>query len=108
MLHTILFVIWFILPIAFANMAPIFAAALPGLRRWDLPMDGDRKFRNRQVFGPHKTWRGLVSGIIIATLVLWLQQFLVRHLDWAASLSQEISYTTLPTLLLGPAFGLGA
>src|SRR5581483_2229311 len=46
--------------------------------------------------------------LIAATLVLWLQQALVQHTGWARTLTSEVDYGQLPTLVLGPLFGFGA
>ncbi len=108
MVHDILFALWFFLPAALANMIPIPIAKVPFLRKFDAPMDFGKTYRGHRVFGSHKTWRGFISGILIATLVLWLQQLSVEHYAWAANLTSQIDYTQLPTLLLGPLFAIGA
>lgn len=105
MLHDILFALWFLLPAALANVAPILVAPLPLLRKFNLPLDFHKTFQGQAIFGPNKTWRGLVSGIVTATITLWLQQIVAGHTNWFA---REINYDALPTLLLGPLFGLGA
>src|SRR6185369_16468061 len=82
MIKQILFGLWFFLPAALANMAPIFAAHTAALKKFDTPMDFGRTFRGRRILGDHKTWRGLVSGIVAATALLWLQQLAVSHFGW--------------------------
>lgn len=104
----ILFAIWFMLPAAAANAAPIFAARLPLLDRWDTPIDFGRRFHGKPILGPHKTWRGIVSGIVVATFVLWAQQILSGGFESLRIFTNGVDYPTLPTLLLGPLFGLGA
>lgn len=108
MVHDVIFALWFLLPAAIANVTPILSAVTPLLKRWNAPMDGGHKYRGKEIFGTHKTWRGFITGILAATLVFWLQQILVSHFGWAQSLSQGIDYAVLPTLLLGPLFGVGA
>lgn len=108
MYNDILFALWFLLPAAAANVAPILSAAIPLLKRWDAPIDGGRTLRGKEVLGAHKTWRGLVSGMIVATVVLWAQQALVSHTSWAHSITSGVDYASLPTLLLGPLFAIGA
>lgn len=102
------FALWFFLPAAIANMMPIFAAHWKFLSKYEYPMDFGKSFRGHRIFGSHKTIRGLVVGIIFATLVLWLQQLAVQHIGFVASLTDQVDYTTLPVLILGPLFGLGA
>lgn len=108
MLQDIAFALWFLLPAAAANMAPILSAAIPGLKHWDAPIDGGRTFHGKEIFGSHKTWRGLLSGMLVATLVLWLQRLLFSHTDWAHFMASGVNYASLPIWLLGPLFALGA
>jgi len=108
MIQEILFLLWLALPSIFANIAPIPVSKVPSLKKYDAPMDFGKTFRGKRVFGAHKTWRGLVAGIIAATLVFWLQQLAVDNFAWAANLSSQIDYLSLPTLILGPLFAIGA
>jgi CDP-2,3-bis-(O-geranylgeranyl)-sn-glycerol synthase len=49
-----------------ANTAPVLSAGLLG-PRLAAPIDRNVTFRDgRPIFGPHKTWRGLVCGIVAA------------------------------------------
>lgn len=95
------------LPAAIANVAPIFSARIPVLKRWNTPMDFGKEFRGRPLLGSHKTWRGLAVGILAATLVLWLQRS-AADTAWTNALTANVDYTALPVLILGPLFGLGA
>jgi CDP-2,3-bis-(O-geranylgeranyl)-sn-glycerol synthase len=104
----ILFALWFFLPAGVANATPIFMAKLPVLRDWNAPIDLGKSYRGKRILGDHKTWRGLITGILAATLTLWLQQLAVRHYGWAKTLTSDVDYATLPTLVLGPLFGFGA
>lgn len=106
--HDILFAAWYLLPAAIANSAPVFAAKLPLLAKWDTPIDGGQTWRGTPILGDHKTWRGLASGIVLATATLWLQQLLATHTSWAAAIASPVDYPALPTLVLGPLFAIGA
>lgn len=108
MLQDILFAIWFLLPAALANAIPIVAAAVPGLKKFNAPIDGGKTFRGHELLGPHKTWRGIIAGIAIATATLWLQQVLVADTSWARWLADEVNYASLSIWLLGPLFAVGA
>lgn len=108
MLHDIAFAIWFFLPAAEANAAPIPAAKLPGLRKWNTPIDGHRKWRGKPILGPHKTWRGIVVGIVMSTLILAIEWLLARQYGWAQNLTAPHNYTSASILLLGPVFAIGA
>ncbi|HYH75682.1 MAG TPA: CDP-archaeol synthase [Candidatus Saccharimonadales bacterium] len=108
MFEDIFFALWFFLPAGIANVVPIFAAKIPLLRPYDAPIDGGRSFRGKRIFGSHKTWRGMVTGIIFGTLTLWLQQYLVGNVDAIRALTDQVDYAQLPTLLMGPLFAIGA
>lgn len=107
MLQDILFAFWFLLPAAVANAAPIFAAKIPFLRRFDAPLDAHKRLYGHRLLGSHKTWRGIIAGIIVATLVLWGQRLLYMHFEWARYVAHDVDYTHL-SLLLGPLFAIGA
>jgi len=108
MLQDILFAIWFLLPAAAANMVPILAAAIPALKKYDAPIDGGKTWRGHELLGPHKTWRGIIAGVIIATLLLWVQQLLAVNFEWTQFVTDGVDYATLPVLILGPLFAIGA
>jgi CDP-2,3-bis-(O-geranylgeranyl)-sn-glycerol synthase len=108
MISDILFAFWFMLPAAFANGAPILAARIPKIRNWNARIDFGKMFHGRPLLGSHKTWRGLVSGMVLATVILWLQQVVAEFSNLSVHFVGGIDYPALPTLLLGPLFGLGA
>lgn len=108
MIQDILFALWFLLPAAAANVAPILSAAIPYLKKWQTPLDGGRAFRGRELLGPHKTWRGLISGFIAAFFVVVIQQVMAQSLDLAPILANDAAYLGLPSLVLAALFILGA
>lgn len=108
MISEVLFALWFFLPAGVANMAPVLAAVLPGLRRLNAPLDFGVSVRGKRLFGSHKTWRGLVAGSIAAIVVLALQQYAVREYGWFARPAEAVGYTMLPTVALGAIFAIGA
>lgn len=107
-MHNVLLALWFFAPAGIANVTPIIVAKVPMLRNWNAAVDGGRTFRGVRILGSHKTWRGFVTGIILATITLWIQQLLVAHAMWAAHFTTSIDYAKLPTLIVGPLFGIGA
>ena len=74
-MQSLLEVLWFLLPAAAANAAPVFASRLCPRSNW--PVDLGIKVRGRRLFGSHKTWRGLMAGVAAATATLMLQQEIV-------------------------------
>lgn len=107
-MDSILFALWFFLPAGIANAAPILAAQLPYIKKWEAPLDGGVKFRGKRLFGAHKTWRGMVSGIFAAILVVYLQQALNNQYSLSFVPNNASDYLNSLTLLLGFLFGFGA
>lgn len=96
--------LWLILPAGFANMSPVLAEKIfPDL---NLPVDLNRTWKNKQIFGPHKTYRGLFSGMIIGFVVFFLQQKAYTLSPSVRALSL-IDYSALPTAF-GAWLGLAA
>ena len=57
-----------------ANGIPVLLRNLPGERHWNWPVDGGYTlFDGQRLFGPHKTWRGIVGASLACALVagLW-------------------------------------
>ena len=108
MMHDIFLAFWFFLPAGIANTAPIFAAHIQYLKKYDAPIDGGIMFRGRRLLGSHKTWRGLLAGIVTAVIVLWAQQLLAGSSGWLRAWTLPLEYAHMQTLLLGALFGIGA
>lgn len=108
MLTDLFFVVWFFLPAGMANMTPILVAKWPGIRTWNAPVDGGATYKGKRIFGEHKTWRGFVTGMLAATLVLWLQQLMAAHIPAIAEFTAQVDYASLPLWIVGPLFGFGA
>jgi len=65
--------LYYIFPAYCANGAPVIFGGGPSV-------DGGRKFLDgRPVFGPNKTVRGLIAGLLIGTLVGWAQETLAPN-----------------------------
>lgn len=95
---TILAALWLFLPAGIANMAPVLVNKIPLVNQWNTPMDFNASWRGVRVFGPHKTWRGLLSGVVFASLFAALQYFV--YSPYVTSLTQA--------MLLGGLLGFGA
>ncbi len=107
-MNTLLFAIWFFLPAGAANAAPILAAKLPYLSRLSAPIDAGKKYRGRRILGEHKTWRGLATGIVTATVIVFIQQLLNQG-SYVEFIPEDAEgYLFHSPLLLGFLFGFGA
>jgi CDP-2,3-bis-(O-geranylgeranyl)-sn-glycerol synthase len=90
---------WFILPAYAANgMAPLFKGTHP--------IDGGRKFRGKEIFGPGKTWEGLFFGSLIAMFIGFIQMAALPGLPF--NISPVPLFIVGMTPLIGLFIGLGA
>ncbi|MFQ5475379.1 MAG: CDP-archaeol synthase [Candidatus Nanoarchaeia archaeon] len=92
---------WLLAPAGVANMAPVLFKWLPF---FDVPVDFGKNLRGHRIFGSHKTWRGLLVGILAGIFVVYLQRLL--H-PFTQSISL-IDYTTINIFILGFLMGFGA
>lgn len=89
--------IWILVPAYFANMAPIFSNKLFGFKASPI---------NDKLFGLNKTYRGFISGILSAIIIIYLQSALYT-LQFFNSFSL-LDYSNINLLLYGFLFGFGA
>ncbi|NOZ81171.1 MAG: CDP-archaeol synthase [DPANN group archaeon] len=95
-------VIYLMLPGIMANSAPVL------FRHWkfaDVPIDHGRRLGGKPLFGPHKTYRGFLVGIISAIIVAYLQQMLFAS-AFFAKLSL-LPYDDINIFLAGFLMGFG-
>lgn len=57
------------IPAGVSNMSPVFANRIPYYNRWDTPVDFGKSWRGSRIFGDHKTWRGIVAGTVLGSVV---------------------------------------
>jgi len=77
--YFLLEVIYFILPAYFANMGASLSSKIRILDFLKKPIDFDKKTsRNVPIFGKHKTWRGLIFGVLIGVFVAYCQKLLYQ------------------------------
>ncbi|RLI91355.1 MAG: CDP-2,3-bis-(O-geranylgeranyl)-sn-glycerol synthase [Candidatus Altiarchaeales archaeon] len=79
--HRLIDAIWFILPAYFANMTPVHVAKLSFLEPLGKPMDFGKKIFGKRIFGDGKTWRGFFAGIIVGTLVSYIQTISQKEIE---------------------------
>lgn len=87
----------FFLPAGAANMAPLFANKIPVLNAWKTPLDLGKSYKNTRIFGQNKTFRGLLCGVILASIVAFVLYQLY-----------SFPYSTATFVLGGALMGLGA
>lgn len=86
-------------------MAPVFAAKL--FPHFDAPVDFGRSFCGKRIFGDHKTYRGLLAGVIAGALTFEIQVSLARNVESLSDLSIT-DESALGVALWGALLGLGA
>ena len=101
MLNLILQCLYFMLPAYFANMAPVIVKKIDFLK---IPIDFNKKIKNKPIFGKNKTFRGLVFGVIFAIIIAYLQFLLYKN-----NIFVNISIADYSNwLLIGFLMGFGA
>ena len=96
--------LYFMLPAYFANMAPVFATKIFG-NKFSYPLDFNKTYKGKEILGKNKTWRGLIAGVVIGILIVYLQKYL-NQIGFFKNLSL-IDYTRINILLYGFLFGFG-
>ncbi|MDP3685460.1 MAG: CDP-archaeol synthase [bacterium] len=103
----ILQALYLFLPAYAATMAPVLAKRFNLLPSLAWPIDRGSLFRDQPLLGPHKTFRGIVVGLLAAIGVAALQQAVSQRSSFFFSLSTEPQWLSSP-LLWGSALGGGA
>lgn len=98
-IYTFVEAVWLMFPAYGAN-------GLCMLAKGKRPIDGNRTFCGKPVFGPGKTWEGLILGVIVAIAVASFQMFAFPFLPWDLSPVPLDIVAMFP--LLGLVIGLGA
>lgn len=91
MTETILLTIFLFLPAFIANATPVVVKNIPGLSQMNAPIWAEG-------FGKNKTWRGLLSGILLAVLTALIQFYFFP--EWLL-VSESPAFAVLVGLLLG-------
>lgn len=108
MIQNLWFALWFFLPAGLANVTPILASRIPILKSMNTPLDFHKTYRSKRIFGDHKTWRGVICGVLVGLIVTILQMYVYKHNAWVRSISGTINYSGASILLLGMLLGFGA
>lgn len=94
--------LYFMLPAYFANMAPDIFKKVNLLL---FPVDFNKTWKGKPIFGSHKTWGGLLYACLAGILTFLLQRYLFKF-DFFNQLS-IIDYSST-SLFLGFLLGFGA
>ncbi len=97
--------IFFYLPAYVANMMPVLLDRAGLLKSLAVPVDA--LFGKKEIFGPHKTWRGIIGGIAGGILTGFLQAWLFTGFHDSSNTGMWIGGLVL-FLIWGALLGLGA
>ena len=89
---------YFMLPVYFANMAPVIVKKI---NVFYFPIDFNKKINNKAIFGKNKTFRGLFFGILFAIIVTYFQ-----YIFYENNILSFVDYSNW--LLIGFLLGFGA
>jgi len=70
--------LYFFLPAYFVNMAPPLAKRIRIFDFLNREVDFKKRFMDQPIFGNHKTWRGVVFGILMGFLAVYFQRWLYQ------------------------------
>lgn len=68
--------LYFFLPAYFTNMSAPITKRFGILKCLERPIDFDRTFLGKPILGSHKTWRGMIFGILVGMTIALFQSFL--------------------------------
>lgn len=98
---SLLSVLYFLLPAAVANVMPVVIKSLCSCGFLATPMDFGAQYAGKPLLGKHKTWRGLVAGVLGAIAVAAVQMMA------GPTMFDLVDYAT-SWLVVGTLLGLGA
>ncbi|KXK26013.1 MAG: hypothetical protein TR69_WS6001001305 [candidate division WS6 bacterium OLB20] len=107
MSEALLLAIWFFLPAGIANTVPVFAVKIPVLKNFNAPLDFGITVGGTRLLGKNKTIRGLVCGIIVGILIVWIQQQIWIGNEAVRSVIR-LDYSSLSPVILGTLLAAGA
>jgi CDP-2,3-bis-(O-geranylgeranyl)-sn-glycerol synthase len=96
------------LPAGIANTTPALFARIPFIKKNFLwPLDFGRKFKGKRIFGENKSIFGLITGALMAILVVYLEKQIFINSDFVREFSY-LNYNEINPVILGSLLGIGA
>ena len=99
--------IYFFFPAGVANAFPPLANTFNILNGLNKPIDGGKQINGMAILGSHKTWRGLVSEIVICTLLVQLMFFLHTYYNFSFYQTIGFNYQAINSWLFGILMSMG-
>jgi len=70
--------LYFFLPAYITNMSANLSRKIRFLKFLGVPVDFEKKIKGAPIFGTHKTWRGVIAGIIMGIFTTYFQRWLYK------------------------------
>lgn len=102
----ILSCLYFFLPAYFTNMTPPLIRRAGIFNFLDKSVDFDRKFLGQPILGNHKSWRGVIFGILVGFLTVLFQSYLYQFP--AIKKTSLLDYSQINIFLFGFLISTGA
>ena len=104
--------LFLLMPAGIANTAPVWGAKIKGLKKFKTPIDLGLKYKGVRWLGDHKTYRGLLLGLVVGGLMGLLQEIAIYYFTYfenlAATITSYSPFDDINWILLGAALGLFA
>lgn len=81
-------------------MTPPISKKIGFLRSLARPVDFGIELEKKPILGSHKTWRGVVLGILVGILIVWLQTLLYNNFPFFQKVSL-VNYDKINVFLFG-------
>lgn len=94
----------FLIPIYSANGFAGLSPSLPIIGKWNFPIDFGKKLNDKRILGKGKTFRGLISGSLVAMLGGYIQYLISESLNFqylTGFNDKQIVFFLLLSLLTG-------
>lgn len=106
-MDNLLLAFYFFLPAGLANSAPVIVAKIPGLKKYNYPLDFYKKFKGKRVLGSHKTIRGIIAGVLVGMLTsVVLKSLYVNNSNIQEAIN--MNYSAINPYIFGGLLGLGS
>ncbi len=102
----ILSFLFFAFPVTFAAWVHMAIVKSDRLQFLKIPLDMNRTYRGKRIFGNNKTIRGIVIMVLFSILFTYILEWITEQSDFAQRYA-VLDFTHYPSYLFGILYGLG-
>lgn len=95
------------MPAYLANATPPLIKNIKFFKILGKPIDGGKKLKEKELFGSHKTWRGLIGMLVVGIAASYILFFLENRYNLGLYENIGFDYTEWSPLLFGALMALG-